>query len=77
VFHKYLGDFDPTDVEICGDYVFVALDNNQNREAGRVVVFKKYDMKANTLEAVLNITGISILFFSNLKFNSAIFILFS
>jgi hypothetical protein len=63
VFHKYLGDFDPTDVEFCGDRVFVALGNNQNREAGRVVVFKKYDMKANTLEAVLNITGMPVLSF--------------
>jgi hypothetical protein len=79
VFHTYLGAFDPTDVEFCGDHVFVALDNNQNREAGRVVVFKKYDKKANTLEAVLNITGMPVLSFfllSNLKFNLVIFGLF-
>ncbi|XP_061188899.1 uncharacterized protein LOC133197075 [Saccostrea echinata] len=56
LFHEILGDFDPTDVEFCGDHVFVALDNNQNREAGRVIVFKKYDKKYNTMEAVLNIT---------------------
>lgn len=57
VFHQYMGDFDPTDVEFCGDHVFVSLDNNQDREKGRLVVFKKYDTKANTLESVLNITG--------------------
>lgn len=57
VFHQYLGDFDPTDVEFCGGHVFVSLDNNQDREKGRLVVFQKYDTKANTLESVLNITG--------------------
>lgn len=57
VFHEYMGDFDPTDVEFCGDHVFVSLDNNQDREKGRLVVFKKYDTKANTMESVLNITG--------------------
>ncbi|XP_062619481.1 mesenchyme-specific cell surface glycoprotein-like [Saccostrea cucullata] len=56
LYHKVLGDFDPTDVEFCGDHVFVALDNNQDREAGRVIVFKKYNQKYNTMEAVLNIT---------------------
>ncbi|XP_048764949.2 mesenchyme-specific cell surface glycoprotein-like [Ostrea edulis] len=56
VYHQVLGDFDPTDVEFCGDHVFVSLDNNQNREMGKLVVFKKYDVKSNTLEAVLNIT---------------------
>ena len=57
VYHTVLGDFDPTDVEVCGDHVFVSLDNNQEREKGRLVVFKKYDSIANTLESVLNITG--------------------
>lgn len=57
MFHQYLGDFDPTDVEFCGDHVFVSLDNNQDREKGRLVVFQKYDTKANTMESVLNITG--------------------
>lgn len=57
VFHQYLGDSDPTDVEFCGDHVFASLDNNQDRENGRLVVFKKYDTKANTMESVLNITG--------------------
>ncbi|XP_048764908.2 mesenchyme-specific cell surface glycoprotein-like isoform X1 [Ostrea edulis] len=56
VFHQFLGDFDPTDIEFCGGHVFVALDNNHNREAGRLVVFKKYDMNTNSMEAVLNIT---------------------
>lgn len=52
-----MGDFDPTDVEVCGDHVFVTLDDNQDRERGRVVVFKKFDPKKNTMETVLNITG--------------------
>jgi hypothetical protein len=63
VYHEVLGDFDPTDVEFCGDHVFVSLDNNQNREMGRLIVFKKYDVKFNSLEAVLNITGKSPHFF--------------
>lgn len=57
IYHTVLGDFDPTDVEVCGDHVFVSLDNNQEREKGRLVVFKKYDSMANTLESILNITG--------------------
>lgn len=52
-----MGDFDPTDVEFCGDHVFVTLDDNQDRERGRVVVFKTFDPKYNTMETVLNITG--------------------
>ena len=50
-------DFDPTDVEFCGDNVMVTLDNNQDRIGGRVVVFKKYNARTGTMETVLNITG--------------------
>lgn len=55
IYHKVIGDFDPTDVEFCGDHVFVTLDDNQDRERGRVVVFKTFDPKYNTMETVLNI----------------------
>lgn len=54
-----MGDFDPTDVEFCGDHVFVTLDDNQDRERGRVVVFTKFDPKKKTMDTVLNITGTS------------------
>lgn len=54
-----IGDFDPTDVEFCGDHVFVTLDDNQDSERGRVVVFTKFDPKKKTMDTVLNITGTS------------------
>lgn len=56
IYHKMMGDFDPTDVEFCGDHVFVTLDNNQDRERGRLVVFKKFDPTYSTMETVINIT---------------------
>ncbi|XP_061188897.1 mesenchyme-specific cell surface glycoprotein-like [Saccostrea echinata] len=56
LFNISLADSDPTDVEFCGDHVFVALDNNQDREAGRVVVFEKYNKKSNAMKTVFNIT---------------------
>ena len=57
VYNKLMGDFDPTDVEFCGDHVMVTLDNNQDRIGGRLVVFKKYNPRTGTMETVLNITG--------------------
>lgn len=56
IYLKMMGDFDPTDVEFCGDHVFVTLDNNQQKERGQVVVFNKFDPKKNTMDIVLNIT---------------------
>eukprot|EP00105_Crassostrea_gigas_P018589 XP_011436760.1 PREDICTED: mesenchyme-specific cell surface glycoprotein [Crassostrea gigas] len=56
IYHKMMGDFDPTDVEFCGDHVFVTLDDNQDSERGRVVVFTKFDPKKKTMDTVLNIT---------------------
>ncbi|XP_022337795.2 mesenchyme-specific cell surface glycoprotein-like isoform X1 [Crassostrea virginica] len=56
VYNKMMGNFDPTDVEFCGDHVMVTLDNNQDRIGGRLVVFKKYNPRTGTMETVLNIT---------------------
>ncbi|XP_033748422.1 mesenchyme-specific cell surface glycoprotein-like isoform X2 [Pecten maximus] len=47
---------DLTDVEYCGDYLFVAVDNNGDKENGYVNVYKKYNTALKTLELVQSIT---------------------
>ncbi|KAK3085875.1 hypothetical protein FSP39_009900 [Pinctada imbricata] len=56
LYYQRIGHYDPTDVEVCGDHVFVALDNMDDREAGKVLVFKTFDRTVSTMELVLNIT---------------------
>ncbi|OWF53101.1 Mesenchyme-specific cell surface glycoprotein [Mizuhopecten yessoensis] len=45
-----------TDVEVCGDHLFVAEDNIQDKENGVVRVYKKYNKNTQTLEKVHTIT---------------------
>ncbi|XP_076112999.1 uncharacterized protein LOC143080825 [Mytilus galloprovincialis] len=42
IHHMEFDDVDVTDVEYCGGYVFVSMDNDAFKEKGRVVVFSNY-----------------------------------
>ena len=57
LYHRFIGHYDPTDVEVCGNHVFVALDNMASRRNGKVLIFKTLDREVTTMELVLNITG--------------------
>ena len=48
---------DPTDVEYCGNHVFVSLVNDEKPEEGKVLVFRKYNRRHNTMPIVLDVTG--------------------
>ncbi|XP_060067392.1 mesenchyme-specific cell surface glycoprotein-like [Ylistrum balloti] len=47
---------DLTDVEFCGDHLFVAVDNNSNKENGFINVYRKYNTTTGTLDLMHRIT---------------------
>ena len=56
LYHTSFPNVDITDVELCGDYVFIAFDNQTVREEGFVNVYGAYsDMSG--LELLHNIIG--------------------
>ena len=48
---------DVTDVEICGSFLFVSMDNETKRENGFVNVYEAYNRDNNTLELLHQIIG--------------------
>ncbi|XP_061189964.1 uncharacterized protein LOC133197774 isoform X2 [Saccostrea echinata] len=57
VYRKQFDKMDPTDVEYCGNHVFVTVNNDDNPEEGRVMVFRTYNKRHNTMPIVLNIVA--------------------
>lgn len=55
VYRKQFSKMDPTDVEYCGNHVFVTVNNDENPEEGRIMVFRSYNRRHNTMPIVLNI----------------------
>nr|XP_022337780.1 uncharacterized protein LOC111133576 isoform X2 [Crassostrea virginica] len=56
LYRKEFNKMDPTDVEYCGNHVFVSLDNDEKPEEGKVLVFRKYNRRHNTMPIVLDVT---------------------
>lgn len=56
IHHMEFDDVDVTDVEYCGGYVFVSMDNDAFKDKGRVVVFSNYSTSELMVEKY-NITG--------------------
>lgn len=46
-----------TDVEVCGDYVFVSFDNQTVRDKGFVNVYRMYDRSSMEFSLLHNIVG--------------------
>ncbi|XP_062619483.1 uncharacterized protein LOC134281037 isoform X2 [Saccostrea cucullata] len=57
VYRKQFNKMDPTDVEYCGNHVFVTVNNDENPEEGRIMVFRSYNRRHNTMPIVLNIVA--------------------
>nr|XP_022345718.1 uncharacterized protein LOC111138165 isoform X2 [Crassostrea virginica] len=56
LYRKEFNKMDPTDVEYCGNHVFVSLVNDEKPEEGKVLVFRKYNRRHNTMPIVLDVT---------------------
>lgn len=56
VYHNEMDHVDLTDIEFCGGYVFVAMDNLFMKEKGRVVVFHSFS-SSQPMAVRYNITG--------------------
>ncbi|KAL4216275.1 hypothetical protein ACF0H5_024000 [Mactra antiquata] len=50
--HSSYPNVDATDVEVCGDFVYVAYDNKTTREHGYIDVYKVYNKTTGTLDLV-------------------------
>ena len=57
IYHTSLQGVEFTDVEFCGDYLFIAMSNLVDRENGMVKVYKKYNEIRGDLELIHTITG--------------------
>ncbi|XP_048764885.2 uncharacterized protein LOC125672707 isoform X2 [Ostrea edulis] len=55
LYRKKFEKMDPTDVEYCGNHVFLTVNNDVKPEEGRVMVFRKYNKRHNTMPVVLNL----------------------
>lgn len=66
VYHKEMDHVDLTDIEFCGGYVFVAMDNLLMKEKGRVVVFRSFS-SSQPMAVKYNITG-ELYFFPNTRY---------
>ena len=58
IHHTSIHNVEMTDVEFCGDYIFVSMEDLVNLEEGIVKVYKRYDEVNQTLQLVADITGI-------------------
>lgn len=57
LYRKQFVKMDPTDVEYCGNHVFVSVANDEKPEDGKVLVFRKYNRRHNTMPIVLEVVG--------------------
>lgn len=58
LYSKFVAGLDFTDVEVCGDYVFVSADNDDNRLDGQLQVYKTHKKKGNvTMELLKSVPG--------------------
>uniref|UniRef100_K1S4P3 Mesenchyme-specific cell surface glycoprotein n=1 Tax=Magallana gigas TaxID=29159 RepID=K1S4P3_MAGGI len=55
LYRKQFVKMDPTDVEYCGNHVFVSVANDEKPEDGKVLVFRKYNRRHNTMPIVLEV----------------------
>ena len=55
--HTSVDGFDITDVEYCGGFVFVSMDNKADKENGMVKVYKGYNATTDQMELLHSITG--------------------
>ncbi|BFZ12926.1 hypothetical protein BsWGS_15965 [Bradybaena similaris] len=53
LYSKFVPGLDLTDVEVCGDYVFVSADNDINRLDGQLLVYKTHKKQGNTTMQLL------------------------
>lgn len=60
LYRKQFVKMDPTDVEYCGNHVFVSVANDEKPEDGKVLVFRKYNRRHNTMPIVLEVVGMVI-----------------
>ena len=56
IYHNEMDHVDLTDIEFCGGYIFVAMDNLLMKEKGRVVVFHSFS-SSQPMAVKYNITG--------------------
>ena len=47
-----------TDVEVCGGYVLVTVDDWDERENGRLDIYRRYDKVTDEMELIHSIIGI-------------------
>ena len=55
--HTSFDGFDITDVEYCGGYVFMSMDNKADIENGMVKVYRGYNSTTDQMELLHSITG--------------------
>ena len=55
--HTSIDGVDVTDVEYCGGYVFVSMDNKADKENGMVKVYRGYNESTHQMELIHTITG--------------------
>lgn len=57
IYRESYEDCDVTDVEVCGDYVFIAFNNETEREKGFLNVYRVYNEDTGALELVNSVIG--------------------
>ena len=57
MYHTSVEGVDITDVEVCGEFVFVAMNNLVNKEKGTVKIYRGYNEVTGELELIHTITG--------------------
>ena len=55
--HTSVDGFAVTDIEYCGGFIFVAMDNRMNKEEGMIQVYRAYNEVTGKLQLLHNITG--------------------
>ena len=55
--HTSVDGFVVTDIEYCGGFIFVALDNMVNKEEGMIQVYRAFNEVTGELQLLHNITG--------------------
>ena len=57
LYKESYADCDVTDVEVCGDFVFIAFNNETEREQGFLNVYRVYNKDTGALELVNSVVG--------------------